>query len=47
VKAYQEYKTNPGSKESETKLKEEYMKATMSDEDIQEYREIMKTDTVN
>ncbi len=47
VKAYQDYEASPGSKESETKLKLEYKKATMSDEDFQKYLKFIKTDTVN
>jgi uncharacterized membrane protein len=46
VKAYQEYKANPRTEESEAKLKLEYMRATMSDEDFQKYQEYLKTDSV-
>jgi hypothetical protein len=47
VKAYQEYKANPKTSESEKKLKLEYMRATLSEDGFQIYQESMKTDTTD
>ena len=46
VKAYQEYRTNPKTPESEKKLKMEYMRATLSEEGFRIYQESMKIDSI-